>query len=156
MAAVLTDWGMVKSGIFLLFLQLAGINLAGSLVFRLHGLSARGVRFDRGKSWLFPAAVAGSGILLAGLLTWQFSSAPELQRATRSQRAAAEIREVVNSSGLATLVEAEVRFTRANISGQNTLLGVLYVQRSSDASAEEIRARLTRSGSSDCFSPGML
>jgi uncharacterized membrane protein len=43
-------------------------------------------------------------------------------------------------------VEANVRFTSANIKGQNTLLGVVYVQRQAGVtqSAEEIRDRLTR------------
>lgn len=41
-------------------------------------------------------------------------------------------------------VDADVRFTRANIAGQNTLLGVVYVQRNSTTlPAEEIRAQLT-------------
>ena len=52
---------------------------------------------------------------------------------------------MVNDSGLANLVEADVRFTPANIKGQNTLLGTVYVQRQAGVteSSEEIRSRLT-------------
>jgi uncharacterized membrane protein len=44
------------------------------------------------------------------------------------------------------LVEANIRFTRSEVPGQNTLLGVVYVQRRSGvtASGEEIRNTLTR------------
>jgi uncharacterized membrane protein len=80
------------------------------------------------------------------LLTWQFSATPHLQRSSRAQRANAEVQEVVEQSGLADLVESNVRFTRADISGQNTLLCILYVQRSPGAkeSADAIRDRLTQ------------
>ena len=64
----------------------------------------------------------------------------------KGARAAAEIRKVVDESGLADLVEANARFTRAQIPGQNTLLGVVYVQRREGVSetTEEIKDELTR------------
>ena len=146
MASAIGEWGMVASGLFLLLLQLVGINLAGALVFRAFGLKARGVRYERGKRRLFPVALAVTLAALAALLAWQFSSSPEFRRTTRAQRATAAIHEVVAESGLGKLVEADVRFTRANIPGQNTLLGVIYVQRDGAAplGREEIRERLTR------------
>ncbi len=53
---------------------------------------------------------------------------------------------MVNGSGLAELVEANVRFTATDIKGQNTLLGTVYVQRQAGGtiSSEEIRSRITR------------
>jgi hypothetical protein len=97
-------------------------------VFRLFGLSPRGVRFARGRRWVGWTAWAGSAAAVAALLAWQFSDPPDLQRATRAQPAAAEVQDVVDRSGLARLVEANVRFTRADIRGQNTLLVLVYVQ----------------------------
>jgi len=146
MASAMGRWDMAMNGVFVLLLQLVGINLSASLLFRVYGLSAQGARYHRGKRWVFLSALAGTVVALVGLLTWQFSISPELQRSSRSQRAAAEIQEVVNDSGLAKLVETNVRFTRANIPDQNTLLGVVYVQRQADAavSSEEIRTRITR------------
>ncbi|MDQ3397687.1 MAG: DUF389 domain-containing protein [Deinococcota bacterium] len=146
MAAAMGRWDLVVSGVFLLLLQLVGINLSGSVVFRLYGLSARGARYERGKSWLFPLGLATTAAMLAGLMLWQFSNPPELQRPTRAQRATAEVQRAVEESGLAKLIEADVRFTRADIKGQNSLLGVVYVQRRPDAiaSPEAIRAELTR------------
>lgn len=147
MAIAIGQWELAKSGLFLLFLQLVAINVSASLLFRFYGgLTTQGPRYSRGKQWLSLASAAVTGVMLAGLLTWQFSSQPELERSTRAQRAAAEIQQVVQESNLAELVESNVRFTRANIKNQNTLLGVVYVQRSSGvtASDEEIRSQLTQ------------
>lgn len=146
MASVMGMWDMVVNGLFVLLLQLVGINLSGSLVFRVYGLSPRGARYERGKKWVFPSVLALTVIILAGLLSWQLSTSPELQRSSRSQRAATEIQKLVDNSDLAKLVEANVRFTRPSIKGQNTLLGVIYVQRLSGVKmpSEEIGSYLTQ------------
>jgi uncharacterized hydrophobic protein (TIGR00271 family) len=146
MAIAMGRWDMAVNGLFVLLLQLVGINFSASIVFRIYGLSARGARYDRGKKLVFPAILAVTILALAGLLTWQFSSSPELQRSSRSQRATAEIQKVVNNSNLAELVEADVRFPNPNIKGQNTLLGTVYVQRKAGVteSAQQIRDRLTK------------
>jgi uncharacterized hydrophobic protein (TIGR00341 family) len=146
MASALGRWDMVISGLFLLFLQLCGINFSASLLFRLYGLSTQGTRYQRGKKLVFRSALVMTVIALAGLLTWQFSNSPNLERSSRAQRANAEVQKVVEQVGLAKLVESNVRFTRANIQGQNTLLSVVYVQRKPEvtASNEEIRSRLTQ------------
>ncbi|MBE9048421.1 DUF389 domain-containing protein [Pleurocapsales cyanobacterium LEGE 10410] len=145
MATALGRWSMVLSGVFLLLLQLAGINLAATLVFRYFGLSARGARYSRGKKWVFPVTLGVTVLLLTGLLGWQFSSSPSLQRSSRAQRAVAVIQSTVDDSNLAQLVEANVRFTRTTIKEQNTLLGVIYVQSASESglSPEQIGDRLT-------------
>lgn len=145
MAIAMGRWDMAVNGLFVLLLQLVGINLSASIMFRIYGLSARGARYDRGKKLVFPAILAVTILLLAGLLTWQFSSSPELQRSSRSQRATAEIQKVVNNSNLVDLVEADVRFPNPNIKGQNTLLGTVYVQRRAGVTESdgEISDRLT-------------
>jgi uncharacterized hydrophobic protein (TIGR00341 family) len=146
MAIAMGRWDMAINGLFLLLLQLVGINLSASLVFRAYGLSARGARYGRGKKWLVPVAVAVTILTLIGLLTWQFFNSPNLQRSSIAQRANAEIQSVVNQSGLAELLEANVRFTAPEIDGQNTLLVTLYVQRQANvtSSSEEIRSLLTK------------
>jgi uncharacterized membrane protein len=95
---------------------------------------------------MFPATLTVTVVALIGLLSWQLTNPPQLQRSTRAQRARAEVQQVVEASGLAKLVEANVRFTSSNIQGQNTLLGVVYVQRQEGvtASSQEIRNSLTR------------
>jgi len=84
-------------------------------------------------------------IMMTGLLIWQFSSPPNLERSSRAQRANAQLQQVVKQNDSAQLVESNVRFTRANTQ-ENTLLCVVYVQRQSQAtrSAEQIRADLTQ------------
>lgn len=146
MAGAIGRWDLVTNGLFLLLLQLGGINLSAALLFRLFGLSTQGARYQRGKRGVFPISIGLSVIVLIGLLLWQFSSSPNLERSSRAQRANAELQQVVQQSDSAQLVEANVRFTRANIQGQNTLLCVVYVQRQSEAtqSAEQIRADLTQ------------
>lgn len=146
MAGAMGRWDIAINGVFVLLLQLAGINFTGAIVFRTFGLSARGARYDRGKKSVFPIVLAIAAAALVGLLTWQFSSLPNLQRSTLAQRANADIQQVVNKSDLAKLVEANVRFTRPNIKDQNTLLATIYVQRQAgvNESSQEIRDRLTR------------
>lgn len=146
MAIAIGRWDMATSGFFVLLLQLVGINLTAALLFRVFGLSVQGSRYQRGKQWVFTATLAVTVVALIGLLTWQLSNPPEFQRSTRAQRATAEIGQVVEASGTSKLVESNVRFTRANVQGQNTLLGVIYVQRQPGVtvSSEEIRNTLTR------------
>ncbi|MBD2534227.1 DUF389 domain-containing protein [Nostoc flagelliforme FACHB-838] len=147
MASAIGRWDMVISELFLLFLQLCGINFSAALLFRVFGLSAQGTRYGRGKKRVFFSALVITVIALAGLLTWQFSNSPNLQRSSLAQRANAQVQKSVKQVGLAKLVESNVRFTQSNIEGQNTLLSVVYVQRQPGvtASSEEIRLRLTQS-----------
>ncbi len=145
MGAAIGRWDLAMNGIFLLLLQLGGINLAAALTFRLFGLSSQGTRYKRGQASLFPVAIGISAVLLIGLMIWQFSASPDLLRSSRAQRANAAVQEVIQQSDAATLVESNVRFTRSNIPGQDTLLSVVYVQRkSATQSAEQIRDDLTQ------------
>lgn len=146
MAGAIGEWDMVVSAVFLLLLQLVGINLSGAAVFRWYGVSPIGVRYDRGKQSVTVLTVIASVAALAALLTWQFWEQPSLQRSSRAERALQEMKQVINESGIAGLVEANVRFTRADIEGQHTLLGVLYVQRKAmQLSNEDVRERLLQS-----------
>lgn len=146
MAMAMGLWQMVTSGVFVLLLQLFGINLTAAILFRVYGLSTRGTRYNRGQRWMFPATLTVTVVALIGLLIWQLTNSPQLQRSTTAQRATAEVQQAVEASGIAKLVEANVRFTGPNPQGQNTLLGVVYVQRQEGvtASSQKIRDSLTR------------
>lgn len=145
MSLAMAKWEMVYNGLFLLILQLVGINLAGALTFRAYGLKPRGARYKVGRRWLFPVVMAATVLGLAGLLMLQFSYPPNLQRLSRAQSATEEVQKVLDESDLAQLVEAQVRFTGPEIKGQNTLLGVIFVQRRAGVaeSSDEIREKLT-------------
>ena len=145
MAIALGMWSMVLNCLFLLVLQLAGINFAAAAVFRLYGLSQKGARYKRGSKWVFPVTIAITAAVLISLLSYQFISDPNLQRSSLEQRANAEVQKVINDSDLAKLVKSSVSFTRADVEDQNTLLCLIYVQRPDDitASDQEISDRLT-------------
>ncbi len=145
MAIAIGRWDMATSGLFLLLLQLVGINLTATMLFRLCGLSTQGSRYRRGNQWVFTTTLAVTVAALVGLLAWQLSNPPNFQRSTRAQRATAEIGQVIEANGTTKLVETNIRFTRPEIEGQNTLLGVVYVQRQPGvtASREEISNTLT-------------
>jgi uncharacterized hydrophobic protein (TIGR00271 family) len=132
-AAVIGEWEMVASGAWLVALQLVGINVAAAVVFRLHGLSPRGPRFARGTARVGLAAGGAAALVFAGLVVVQLASPPPfLVRSSLELEARTLIaREVAAVPGV-WLVNADVRFTRADIPDQDTLLIVLHVQRASD------------------------
>lgn len=141
MAMAIGKWSMVEAASFLLLLQIAAINISGAIVFRIYGVSPQGGRYERGqKRW--PAALGlGSLVALAGLLWWQFSNPPNLQRSSTSQRAAEDAREAIEATGVAKVVQLDAQFTRADIQGQNTLLVTGYVQ-SGRPNPEQVKQRV--------------
>ncbi|MBE9112129.1 DUF389 domain-containing protein [Nodosilinea sp. LEGE 07298] len=146
MSIAIGRWDMVVNGVFLLLLQLSGINLSAAIFFRAFGLSTKGARYQRGKRGVFPVALGVSAIAIGALLTWQLTNPPSLQRSSRAQRANAEVQTVIQQFPQVELVESTVRFTRSNIPGQNTLLSEVYVQRQPDANASDaaIQTELTQ------------
>lgn len=145
MAIVLGRYDIVTGSCFLLLLQLIGINLSAALIFRVFGLTATGARYDRGKSWLFPVTLGITIVALSGLLSWQLTNPPNLERASRAQDATATIQSVVQNHPTLTFIDADVRFTRSLPTNRHTLLCVLYVQRQpqNQLSPEAIRDDLT-------------
>lgn len=142
MAAAMGEWTMVKSAGFVLLLQIAGINVSGAIIFRFYGVRPDGVRYSRGRPWVGWTAWGGTGAVLAALLAWQFSNAPDLQRSTKQQRAAATARDVVRQSGLGYNVEANARYTRGDIPGADALLVELRVLGRKGRDPEAVKARL--------------
>lgn len=143
MAAAIGEWDMVKSGIFVLLLQLVGINLSGAVVFRCFGLSPKGVRYTRGRVWVAATSWASSLAAIAALLVWQLSDPPSLHRSTQAQRAAAVVQSTVNDSGLTKPVSVDARFTRADIRGQNTLLVRVYAEAGAPADEQALERELS-------------
>ncbi len=144
MAAAIGKWEMVVSSSFVLLIQLVGINLAGSIVFALFGVNSEGARFKRGKSLIRKSSYAITVSAILCLLAWQFWDAPNLNRSSLSKRLSEEVQTVIDKSKLAKVVEANSRFTRSNIKGQNSLLVIAYVQRKKEVvfSDEEIKKKL--------------
>jgi uncharacterized membrane protein len=132
MAAVLGDWGLAGTGGFLLVLQLAGVNLAGSAVFRLYGVHPEGPRYPRGRKAIGIVSAAVSAVVLAALLATQLQLSPELTRATVAQRAESAVTDEVESDPRLGLVEVSARFPRATGSSERLLVTVVVVGPSPD------------------------
>lgn len=143
MGSALGEWDLVLSGGFVLLLQFVAINLSGALVFRAFGVSPEGVRFGRGARHVGLVVSSVSTIAAAFLVTLQLWRSPDLQRSSVAQRAAAHVQSSIERSRLARPVFADVRFTRPDIAGQNTLLVRAYVQRQSAAADSDLRMALT-------------
>jgi uncharacterized hydrophobic protein (TIGR00271 family) len=147
MGTVLGDWDMVRNALFLLGLQLIGINLAGATIFRLFGLRPRGPRYDRGRPIVVAVSLLATIAVLGSFLFWQFGSpAPELQRATIEQRARSVVRQTLDGVPDVGLARVTSNFTRPEIPDQNTLLVTVHVQRHADGPVgdEDLGDELTR------------
>lgn len=147
MAAALGRWELIPGALFLLGLQLAGINLAGAAIFRLAGLESAGPRYAGGRSAVTWVSLVVTAIGLGALLFWQFGSPePGLQRATLETRARGTVLQAVEVGQAVQAVSVDVRFTRSDVPEQNTLLITVYGQRQPAAtgSEEALRTELTR------------
>jgi uncharacterized membrane protein len=132
------DLQMIPGALFTLVLQLAGINVAAAGVLHIFGLRPRGVRYDRGNRGVRAGALAVSGLVVAGLLAVQFlSDSPELERSTVEQRARSAVLARLEQDPVLDVIEANARFTRARVPGQNSLLIVLYIQPRSGAPTDD-------------------
>jgi uncharacterized membrane protein len=149
MGLAMGQWVLVPSALFLLTLQLVGINLAGAAIFRLAGLSPQGPRYARGRSAVVWLSSLLSVIALVALITWQAASpAPSLQRSTLEQRARDVVRQAMSELPAVQLAGVEAEFTRPDIADQHTLLVRIYAQRQPDdlRSDDALRAGCHRAG----------
>lgn len=135
MALAMGMWNLIDNGVFLLALQLVGINLAGTIVFRLYGLKASEGRYQRGQAWYLPVSVGLTLAALAGLIFWQQSSPIRFQRSSLAQTISREIGTTISDRDDVVLVETDVRFvvTREN-PDEGTLLATVYVRPAQAAS----------------------
>jgi uncharacterized hydrophobic protein (TIGR00271 family) len=132
MAVVIGRYDIALRSIYLLLLQLVGINLSAAIIFRSFGLSSTGARYTRGKGWLFPVALGITAALLAGLLGWQYSNSPSLERSSLEQQATATVQRLVQNQEDLNYLDADIRYTQSSDTDTNTLLAVVYVQAQPD------------------------
>lgn len=152
MTAVMGEWDMARTSVFLLALQLLGINLTGAVVFRLFGLRPD-TRLGNGRTAVVAIGLLVSGLGLAGLVWWQFSDPIELRRTTVERQAETIVEQVVDDEPGVALVRSEARFTRPDIANQDTLLVSVWVQAeagqdrqaASEALSDEIARELAES-----------
>lgn len=146
MAASLSRWDLALDGLYLLGLQLAVINLAGTLTFRLVSVRFGNVRFAESSRRLSLGSIALTVLALAGMLAVQYSGPIHLEHATVARDAATEVRRVLDGNTSVTAVEVDARFTRADIPGQSTLLVTVFAQvedSMDEADDQQLRESLT-------------
>ncbi|WP_373046016.1 DUF389 domain-containing protein [Vulgatibacter sp.] len=146
MGLVLGEWILVRSGFFLLLLQIAGIQLAGALVFRLVGLSAKGARFPAGRKALVPIAFVGAAAAFTALLFWQLGDPPALQRASVVSTAQSLVARELRGADVPVLLETRIRFPQSGGAGNRLLTDVWVLAGPDEAPGleERIAALLRR------------
>lgn len=145
MASATGAWDLAWRGAFVLLLQLVGIQLAGALVFRWFGVSARGSYHGFGRRWPLPVFSLVALLLAGGLLWLQLRPPPALERGSLAQRAVAEANAALEASGLARSLRAEADFAATDRPGTAPLMVTLDAEalaEGSGATLAELEARL--------------
>lgn len=139
MALNFGNWQLIRSGLFLLTLQLAGIQLSAALVFRFMGkVTIKGVRFADGKEYVFKLSMVISTVVVAVLLYWQFSSQPGLQKSSLTTQITDVMRTALEKEVKdVETIEANARFTRGTLPNLNPIICELYLLNRSDSLTDE-------------------
>ncbi|GAA4444112.1 hypothetical protein GCM10023188_45650 [Pontibacter saemangeumensis] len=128
MALNFGNWQLVRSGLFLLILQLAAIQLSAALVFRFMGkVTKEGARFADGKEYVFRLSMAASVLVVAGLLYWQFYSQPGLQKSSLSTQVTEVMHTALGELEDVETIEVNARFTRGTLPNLNPVICELYL-----------------------------
>lgn len=138
MALNFGNWQLIRSGIFLLIIQLAGIQLSAALVFRFLGdVTIKGVRFASGQEYVFKLSVGASVLVVAGLLYWQFSSQPGLEKASLNTAITEVMHTALSEMDDVETIEINARFTRGTLPDLNPVICDLYLYNRSDSLSDE-------------------
>lgn len=138
MALNFDNWQLVRSGAFLLIIQLAGIQLSAALVFRYMGkVTVKGVRFADGKEYLFKLSMVLSVLIVGVLLYWQFSKQPGLQKSSLSTQIAQTMQSTLRELDYIKAIEVSARFTRGTLPDRNPVICELYLLNQSDSLTDE-------------------
>lgn len=134
MALNFGNWQMVQSGLFLLILQLAGINLSAALVLRYVGkVNIRGARFADGKESVFRLSMLLSVLMLCGLMFWQFYQQPHLQKGSLATQITETIRHTLKEVKYAETIEVSSRFAKGTLPDLNPVICEVYLYNRSDS-----------------------
>ncbi|MFD3002492.1 DUF389 domain-containing protein [Pontibacter toksunensis] len=138
MALNFGNWQLIRSGIFLLIIQLAGIQLSAALIFRFMGkVTVHGVRFASGKGYVFNLSIALSTLIVAGLLYWQFSSQPGLQKSSLNTQITEVMHTALEELDEVETIEINARFTRGTLPNLNPVICELYLYNRSEILTDE-------------------
>lgn len=150
MVLVMGEHELLVPALFLLALQLVGINLAAALVLRTFGLSPRGARYDRGRGAVRVGSYLVTLVGLAALGWWQFGSGPSaLERSSVARRMRDAVLAELAHDDRIRVVRATSTFPRSADPRGHTLLVELVVQRrdstdDADSIRRDVAARVRR------------
>ena len=119
---------LALNSLYILVLQVVAINLSGGLVFYFHGVRPQQALYERGRLSVTRTSFATTSLLLVTLLFFQFQGSPSLQRSSREQSLAAEIRGQVENNHRLQLLKLEVDFLPTQ-KGESADKGI-YIQAS--------------------------
>ena len=146
MALNFGNWQLVRSGVFLLVMQLAVIQLSAALVFRYMGkVTVKGARFADGKPYVFKLSMAVSVLLVAGLLYWQFSGQPGLQKSSLSTQIAEVMNTALGEMEEVEAIEVSARFTSGTLPDLNPVICELFLYNRSETLTDEEVKKLVSS-----------
>lgn len=138
MALNFGNWQLIRSGVFLLIIQLAVIQLSAALVFRFMGnVTIKGVRFASGKEYVFKLSMGVSAVIVAGLLYWQFSSQPGLQKASLNTQITEVMHTALSELEDVETIEINARFTRGTLPDLNPVICELYLYNRNDSLTDD-------------------
>lgn len=138
MALNFGNWQLVRSGVFLLLFQLVVIQFTAALVFRYLGkVTVKGVRFADGQESVFRNSLLVSGVVIAGMLFWQFSNQPALEKGSLSTQITEVMRSEVNKLKDIETIEVSARFTRGTLPNLNPVICELYLYNRNDSLSDE-------------------
>ncbi|WP_266202613.1 DUF389 domain-containing protein [Pontibacter kalidii] len=138
MALNFGNWQLVRSGVFLLIFQLVVIQFTAALVFRYLGkVTVKGVRFADGKESVFWLSLLASGVIIAGMLYWQFARQPSLQKASLSTQITEVMRNELEKLEDIETIEVSARFTRGTLPNLNPVICELYLYNRNDSVTDE-------------------
>ena len=140
MALNFGNWQLIRSGVFLLVLQLVVIQLSAALVFRFLGkVTIKGVRFADGKKYIFKLSIVISFIIAAGLLFWHFYEQPGLQKSGLTTQITETMRVALEEEfPEIETIEANARFTRGTLPDKNPVICEMYLYNRNDSLPDEL------------------
>ncbi|QCR23240.1 DUF389 domain-containing protein [Pontibacter sp. SGAir0037] len=146
MALNFGNWQMIRSSLFLLLLQLAGIQLSAAMVFRYMGkVTTKGVRFSDGKESVFITSLVVSALVVAGMMYWQFSTTPQLRKASIDTQATELIKTSLSEMPAIETIEVTAHFTRGTLPDRNPLVcqvSVIREEGNDKLSDEELKQQI--------------
>lgn len=107
---------VIWSSIFRILLQLVGIHLSATLVFRYYGkVDTKGVRFYGGNKNISIFSNIAAVIIFVGLGIWQFSNPPFLRKASMNTELTEDVQQQLSQLSDIHLIEETVNFTGEKI-----------------------------------------